>query len=271
MDLLAARRNVHSQNGEDGIIEAIFDVIGEGGRWACEFGAWDGIHFSNTRALIEAGWSAVLIEADPDRYDELVRNNAGKHGVHTFNCMVDSARLERCLAEAGAPELDLLCVDIDGLDFGVLEGFTGLPRIICTEINAGHSPRASDLVSTALAERIGQPFGPFHTLLTSRGYQLVAYTGNAFYVRSDTRLPALSPEQAYDAWVRVLTPDEKTWLYHANKGIVQPFHRFHNPKLSRRNLGFRLGYVNLGYRLTGIRAKVFGWIDRMRSVNGTAP
>ena len=32
----------------------------EGNRWACEFGAWDGKHLSNTYNLVvNHGWSAV--------------------------------------------------------------------------------------------------------------------------------------------------------------------------------------------------------------------
>ncbi len=50
-DLLATRRNDYSQNGEDGIIDAIFAAIAPTNRWCCEFGAWDGLHFSNSRRL----------------------------------------------------------------------------------------------------------------------------------------------------------------------------------------------------------------------------
>jgi hypothetical protein len=37
----------------DGIIEHIFSVVGDGPGLCSEFGAWDGIHFSNSRALVE--------------------------------------------------------------------------------------------------------------------------------------------------------------------------------------------------------------------------
>src|SRR4029434_1254207 len=44
-------RDVTSQGGEDGILEAVFEVVPGGHRWACEFGAWDGRHLSNTHHL----------------------------------------------------------------------------------------------------------------------------------------------------------------------------------------------------------------------------
>ena len=35
-------RNIFSQFGEDGAIEKIFQILGEGDQWCVEFGAWDG-------------------------------------------------------------------------------------------------------------------------------------------------------------------------------------------------------------------------------------
>ena len=51
--LEASRRDVTSQNGEDGVISALFEAIGAGSRTAVEFGAWDGKHYSNTWNLLE--------------------------------------------------------------------------------------------------------------------------------------------------------------------------------------------------------------------------
>jgi hypothetical protein len=48
--------NVYSQFGEDSILKAIFERIPtnqNGVRTCVEFGAWDGLHFSNTAKLIK--------------------------------------------------------------------------------------------------------------------------------------------------------------------------------------------------------------------------
>ena len=136
MSLLAHRHNVYSQVGEDGIIETIFRAIGETTRWCCEFGAWDGLHHSNTRRLVDAGWNAVLIEGDPDKFVELRQNNASNPRVIPVRAMVDSERnrLESILADAGAPELDLLVIDIDGPDYEIFESLQIRPRVICVEV-----------------------------------------------------------------------------------------------------------------------------------------
>ena len=47
------KRDVFSQNGEDGILEAILDLIPKQDlrKLVVEFGAWDGINFSNTYSI----------------------------------------------------------------------------------------------------------------------------------------------------------------------------------------------------------------------------
>jgi hypothetical protein len=42
------KKNVYSQNGEDGIIDYILNKIPDKDNWCCEFGAWDGKYLSNT-------------------------------------------------------------------------------------------------------------------------------------------------------------------------------------------------------------------------------
>src|SRR5438132_14120482 len=65
-------KSVHSQYGEDGIIEKILETIGQQDRWCVEFGAWDGKHLSNTFNLIEHhGYSAVLIEGCSRKFQNL--------------------------------------------------------------------------------------------------------------------------------------------------------------------------------------------------------
>jgi hypothetical protein len=50
--LMKFARNVTSQNGEDGIIEKLLELIGATNEWVVEIGAWDGKHLSNSWNLI---------------------------------------------------------------------------------------------------------------------------------------------------------------------------------------------------------------------------
>lgn len=77
-DLENFRFNKFSQNGEDGVIQEILKRISLSNplnNWCCEFGAWDGLHFSNTaRLILEEDFRAVLIEGDESRLKDLRLN-----------------------------------------------------------------------------------------------------------------------------------------------------------------------------------------------------
>ena len=48
--LLQYASNVHSQGGEDGILDRLLQLVGTGPKYCVDIGAWDGIHLSNTRS-----------------------------------------------------------------------------------------------------------------------------------------------------------------------------------------------------------------------------
>ena len=50
-DLFKLSDSTYSQNGEDGILGALLSRIGLEKGYFVEFGAWDGVHWSNTYAL----------------------------------------------------------------------------------------------------------------------------------------------------------------------------------------------------------------------------
>ena len=187
------RRNVTSQNGEDGIIARIFDIVGATNKWCVEFGAWDGKLYSNTWDLIaNCGWTGVLIEGEPARFEDLRRTYAelpGRtHLVNRFVALEPGARLDDILREAGAPrDCDLLSIDIDGNDWHIwnsLEHFA--PRVVVIECNPSIE---NDIYFV-------QDYGPrFHhgasmlanvELGKAKGYEFVASTGtNGFFVRRE--------------------------------------------------------------------------------------
>lgn len=47
-------------------------------------GAYDGIELSNTRALVERGWSGVCFEPNPNVFKRLVENQKAFKNVHCF-------------------------------------------------------------------------------------------------------------------------------------------------------------------------------------------
>jgi hypothetical protein len=246
-NLLKFKHNVYSQNGEDGIIEKIFSLIGPTTKTCAEFGAWDGIHLSNTRKLIQEGWSALLIEGSTKRYQELVHNYKDNPRVFGVNAFVDSGQnslakiIKNNRLDPKFLEMDFLSIDIDGLDYDILRKLDISPRVICVEINAGHSPLdTKELPQKIAATNIGQPLGVFNDIAREKKYHLVAFNGNGFYLRADVlkkyQIPEISPEQAYRDFIDGLSTPEREWLYLVNLGLVPPYYQCHNPFLTPKDL-----------------------------------
>ena len=205
-----------------------------------------------------------MIEGDPAKYADLVRTYAGNERVRCLNRYVDASNhsLSSILKGINVHELDLLSIDIDGLDYEIFMGLDISPRVICVEVNAGHNPRRTGRIPRHLAEgNIGQPLGAFSATAKAKGYGLVCYTGNAFYVRLDIldRCGAgcRTDEEAYADFLSRLSESEKEWLYLVNKGLNPPYYNFHNPFLDGRRLGIPLR------RRTSLLFR--GWSDRYRS------
>ena len=127
--------NITSQFGEDGLVQAIHERIGTPNQWCFEVGAADGLFFSNTKRLRDAGWNVVLIEGEPRAYAEL--SKLANEKVRTIQENIGPDSLDRILAECGAPEdLDLGVIDIDGQDYWVLDGMKKFkPRLLMVEFH----------------------------------------------------------------------------------------------------------------------------------------
>lgn len=133
------RKNIYSQFGEDGILEAIFERIGTANKYCCECGAADGVFFSNTRHLIEsAGWRGLQIEADKRLFNRLENLYPISGNVRVFNVRVETDgenSFDNLLTAAGAPiDLDLLVIDVDGQDYWLFNSLVKYkPRVVLVE------------------------------------------------------------------------------------------------------------------------------------------
>lgn len=137
----AEARNVHSQFGEDGVVDAIFRRIGMANRWCFECGATDGLFFSNTRRLLREGWDAILVESDPEAFWRLEANCAPFGGrARCVNAVADA--LDPVLASAGAPlDIDLVVIDVDGQDCHLFNSMLRFrPRVVIIEFDPNAEP-----------------------------------------------------------------------------------------------------------------------------------
>jgi hypothetical protein len=184
------KKNIHSQNGEDGIIEELLKRLGISGGWVCEFGAWDGIHLSNTFALIEKGFSGVYIEGDVEKYNDLLRTCSVHKNIVPVRKFVSHTSAENSLDSIldGTPipkDFDVLSIDIDSFDYQVWESFTKFqPKLVVIEINSGTDPNNTEHIHSP-GKYAGTSFLPMRRLGESKGYKFVLHTGNMIFVRND--------------------------------------------------------------------------------------
>jgi hypothetical protein len=192
------RKDVFSQNGEDGVIEELFNRLGILTGWCCEFGAWDGKHLSNTYNLMQRGWNSVLIEGEPTRFADLQRNFGAQQGntawlLNEFVAATGDRSLDRLLARTPIPaDFELLSIDIDGDDYHVWDGLDAYrPKAVVIEIDSSIPPGREQVPSRV---RPGASFSSTLRVAARKGYKFVCHTGNLIFVRGDLAPAGMFPE-----------------------------------------------------------------------------
>ena len=190
--LLNHKRNVYSQSGEDGIIEKILETLPQTDKWCVEFGAWDGLLLSNTRNLVETeGYSAVLIEADKNKFRDLQDNYSQHNDVIMLNQFVGFAEednLDQILTSTPIPlDFDLLSIDIDGNDYHVWKAILKYrPKVIVIEFNPTIPPHIRFVQPADPSINQGASLLSLVELGREKGYELVSVSHtNAFFVRQE--------------------------------------------------------------------------------------
>jgi hypothetical protein len=208
-NLAQFRRNIYSQNGEDGVIAEIFQHLPHATpKWYVEFGAWDGRYGSNCYALALAGWRGVMIEGDPHRFERLQRTARRFSGRMLAVCaFVESGpHLEQILATLDVPsEFGLLSIDIDSFDYEIWKGMDVYrPAVVVIEIDSSTLPGIRRV--WAGENCAATTFTSMVELGRSKGYTPVCHTGNLFFVRDDLAghvgpLPADPDELFIRDWI----------------------------------------------------------------------
>lgn len=196
LNLIKHSRNEYSANGEDGIIEKIFESLSISKGVACEFGAWDGMYKSNTFNLVKNhDWKCYMIEADPVKFEELKKTSEKYRNIVPINEKVGYNRedkttkvLDEILRESKIKkDFDLLSIDIDSCDYQVWQNLLNYkPKLVVIEysgiynniINSEDAIYKLDIDGTT-------GFIPFYKLGKEKGYDLICDTGNLFFLRRD--------------------------------------------------------------------------------------
>lgn len=215
--MIQFENKIYSQNGEDGIIQHIFDHVGVTNKLAAEIGvsvtAKDefGNYISeklenNTAVLADHGWKLFWFDiVDPC----IIPQNC------TFvNKFLTKDNIVECFEQLDIPkEFDLLSIDIDSNDYYLRDALKGYsPRVVISEYNGSfdgtveyNMPYDEHYVWPGEPEK---NFGVSLKTLTKQadelGYDLVYCESrgvNAFFVRKDINVfKTLTSEEA---WVKL--------------------------------------------------------------------
>ena len=194
-DLLAERFGYLSQNEEDGLLLALFRRIGTTDRRFVEIGC--GMNGGNSGFFAqECGWSGLMVDAKTESIEKVTVRFKG-HPVKTVKQRVTREGVNVMLEKFGfTGEIDLLSIDIDGMDYWVWEAVTACaPRVVAIEYNwlfggerAVTIPYSAEFDLGAIGNRgyRGASLAALAHLGRRKGYRLVATERvNAFFMRND--------------------------------------------------------------------------------------
>lgn len=119
-------------------LKTIFSDLGIQKGTFVDIGAYDGVNYSHTRALVEEGWQGLMLEYEPFRFASLAELYRLFPQITLTRSKVTPQNVLALLESAEIPShFDFLSLDIDSYDYFVLEKILSKhhPTVICTEIN----------------------------------------------------------------------------------------------------------------------------------------
>jgi hypothetical protein len=206
------QKRIYCAKAEDGIIEEIFNRIGEGNKSFIEFGVSSRGYENNSLYLLLKGWNGLWIEGCET---VLSMDDKGPgplyHYRHTvearekyikerrlkvISCYITAENIEELFRQGAVPlELDLLSIDIDGNDYWVWKAIKQYrPRVVCIEYNSSLGDRVSCAMDYDPDWRwdgsyvFGASLVALEKLGRLKGYSLIGcdFTGiNSYFVRDD--------------------------------------------------------------------------------------
>lgn len=188
INLRLYEKRLISQNGEDGVLQKIFDVIGTTNKYYVEFGAGKGHYGSNTKYFREKfGWTGLLLEGS-------CTPNAT---INLHRAFITAENICDLFRQHNVPqEFDLISIDIDGNDFYVWNALSQYykPRVVIIESNFFFNHDEDKVMAYDAnhlwdgTEYSGASSRALYNLGRKLGYTLVYHesTGvNLFFIRDD--------------------------------------------------------------------------------------
>lgn len=199
---------VYSADDIDGMLLYIFSIIGTTNKRSVEMCAGDGIECNTSNLIVNHGWHGLLFDGNADLVangKEFYRlNKSTKHWPPQFvHAWITRDNVNELIAGQGfAGDIDLLSIDMDGVDYWIWEAMSSLnPRVVVAEyqdiiahdraltVPYADTFTASDYPMTrGLPNFCGASLLALSRLGSSKGYRLVGVSRSgidAIFVRND--------------------------------------------------------------------------------------
>lgn len=197
-----------SQWGEDGILQRLTSLIEIPNKTFIEFGVEDFTEANCRFLMMKDNWSGFVIDGSERSMRRLrAAYDNWRYDLSAACAFITRENINELLALSGFDhDLGVLSVDIDGVDYHVLQAITGFrPRILIVEYNAVFGgeraitvPYRADFFRTVMHHTnlyFGASLEAFKHLCGTMGYTFVGSTSagvNAFFVRSDIATSAIA-------------------------------------------------------------------------------
>lgn len=198
-------RKHNSQDGEDGLIEYIFNNIGTDSKYCVEIGAGQITSMPNCKHFMDNGWDGIMFERKR-------KKNTPEHRDQ-YNIKPESISDENIndiLSKYNVPDnIDFISLDIDGQDYYVWKEMTFRPKVFLVEFNEGLGPEESKVMQRDIEHYrhrdktyyYGATIKAFKELGKKKGYTLLCKVGrNLVFILNE-----LLPEEI-DRDVSVIHP-----------------------------------------------------------------
>lgn len=177
----------YSQRGEASTVIQFLGKLPTRDGWCVDVGAGTG--WSNTRNLIEAGYRAILFDADPKECEKLRQSFPENVEVccATVDTFIDRLIEDFSGLESIPSDFDFVSIDIDGNDYHVWKAMTGhQPKIVCIEFNPTIPTEVHFVQPADMNVMQGSSLYALVQLGKEKGYELAAvHPFNAIFVRKD--------------------------------------------------------------------------------------
>jgi hypothetical protein len=190
---------VHSQFGDDGIIQWLLGRLPQIPRRFIEFGVEDYREATTRFLLVNDHWSGLVIDGSESNITNLKRRRGfWRHDLTAISAFLDRDNVDSILADwAGNKPTGILHIDVDGNDYWLWDAIDSIdPWIAIIEYNAvfgadraittPYDPRFRRLEAHHSGQYFGASLAALNHLANKRGFALIGTNGagnNAYFVK----------------------------------------------------------------------------------------